>query len=69
MERFPKFAGNAPLNPAFDRFRYCKFSKVEMRSGIVPLNVLKLKSRCFKDLSFVSERSNLPTEALRSIPA
>lgn len=27
LEMFPRFGGNAPLNPACDRFRYCKFSR------------------------------------------
>uniref|UniRef100_A0A2N9HRJ7 Leucine-rich repeat-containing N-terminal plant-type domain-containing protein n=1 Tax=Fagus sylvatica TaxID=28930 RepID=A0A2N9HRJ7_FAGSY len=61
LERFPKFGGIVPLNPACDRLRYCKFSKDPKNTGIgMPLNVLKLKSECLKDLSFSNEGPTSP---------
>ena len=61
LERFPKFEGIAPLNPAYDRFRYCKFFKgIRMSS-----NELKLKSRYCKDLSFINEGLISPDKLIK----
>ena len=56
LERFPKVGGIAPLNPQFDKFRYCKFFKDPKNLGIwIWSNELPLKSKNLKDLSFIKE--------------
>jgi hypothetical protein len=56
LERFPKFKGTAPLNPASDRFKYLKLLMDPKNVGIgILLNVLRLKSKCCNDLSFSNE--------------
>ncbi|KAF7824383.1 Copia protein [Senna tora] len=55
-DRFPKFGGMVSPKSAFDKFRYFKFSNDPKKLGIgMPLNVLKLKSKCFNDLSFIKD--------------